>query len=60
MRRSAAVEVACSRMASFSHRARENSVLMRPGAMQLTRIPSAPQVFAQTCVVMISALFEIE
>ena len=47
-------------MRSFSQRARANSVRIRPGAMQLTRMPSSPQVFACTCVSMITAAFVTE
>ena len=60
MRRRAAVEVCAERIAGFSHSARAKSVLMRPGAMQFTRIPSTPQLFAHTCVSMMAAAFETE
>ena len=60
MRCSAASLVDAFRIDSFSHSALENSVLIRPGAMQFTRIPSVPHVFAQTWVSMIMAALEIE
>jgi hypothetical protein len=46
MRCNAESLVAPFRIDSFSQSARENSVRMSPGAMQFTRIPSVPHVFA--------------
>src|SRR5262249_31555726 len=43
-----------------SQSARANSVFTSPGAMQLTRMLSLPQVFACTCVSMITAAFDTE
>src|SRR5436190_27417 len=43
-----------------AHSARANSVFTSPGAMQLTRLLSLPQVFACTWVSMISAAFDTE
>ena len=60
MRWSAASLVAARNVRSSSQRARANSVRIRPGAMQLTRMPSWPQVFACTWVSMLSAAFETE
>jgi hypothetical protein len=60
MRRSADSSAALRAIRSFSHSARENSVRIRPVAMQLTRIPSRPHYFASTWVGMMTAAFEIE
>ena len=51
---------AALRIRSWSQRARANSVLISPGAMQFARIPSFPHVFACTWVSMIIAAFETE
>jgi hypothetical protein len=60
MRPSAASSTARRAIRSFSQSARENSVRISPGAIQLTRIPSFPHCLARTCVSMITAAFEIE